>query len=766
MKSVKALFLTLFFLAGVVSADFDDGLDAYNQGDYDTAFEEWLPYAEQGDASAQYNLALVYEIGYEDYTQAIEWYKKSANQGYDKAQVNLGLMYSRGNGAEVNKYEAVKWYRKSAEQDNPTAQNNLAVMYENGTGVTKSYKQSINWYLKAVDGGSEKARENLNDLLVKLNNDSEPVYSKAVKDYDNKFYEKAFPQFLWLSLKGNVRAQTYIGVMYAKGFWMEKNYQQANDWYKKAADQGYKVAQHNLGINYEFGKGFSKDYKKAVEWYQKAANQGYRSSQYNLADMYRKGEGVVKSEEKAIKWYKKAADQGHLNSQFGLGYLYDTSKSSIQSYSKAVKWYKKAADKNHALAQYNLALLYEYGYGVKIDINQALKWYKKAAAQGDEDAKVKIKKILASQESESVPTLKEARQEYDAKNYYSAFPKFLKLANQGDIEAQVFLGWMYRNGWGTDKNNIEAFKWFDKLSALDNDWAPWAQNQLGIMYFYGDGTTKNIYKAIQLYRKSAESGYELAQYNLALQYERGTGVKKDIDIALKWYKKAAAQGDEDAKVKVEELLALQGEDNNQHTIFSGSGTGFVVSMDGVVATNYHVINDCGRIVIDEKDAKIVLQDKKNDLALIKVDKTYNKVSSLSYRSPELGSDVNVFGYPLSELMSEEHISLTKGSVSSLAGMDGNLSSFRFTAPVQPGNSGGPIVNKEGRVVGVTQAVLGKTVLESKDGFLPQNVNFGIRSSLLINMMESKMIPVKEDRIPEKDLIKHYVKATKYIKCYE
>ena len=148
-----------------------------------------------------------------------------------------------------------------------------------------------------------------------------------------------------------------------------------------------------------------------------------------------------------------------------------------------------------------------------------------------------------------------------------------------------------------------------------------------------------------------------------------------------------------------------------------------------------------------------------------MDKTYDKVSRLSYRSPSLGSDVSVFGYPLSDMMSEKHISLTKGSVSSLAGMDGNLSNFRFTAPVQPGNSGGPIVSKEGKVVGITRAVLGKTVLEKGD-FLPQNVNFGIRSSLLINMMESKMIPVNDTPLKVEDIVKHYVKTTKYIKCYE
>jgi TPR repeat protein len=675
---IKTIFLSLLiFYSGIILSDFNDGLDAYNQGDYDIAFEEWLPYAEQGDADAQYNLALVYDFGYKDYDQAfkwyrrsalqgnedaqynlalmyengkgvlkdykeaVKWYRKAANQGYAKAQVNLGLMYSKGYGVEVNKYEAVKWYKKSAEQGDFTAQNNLAVMYEYGTGVLKNYKQSINWYLKAIKGDYEKAQENLNDLLLKMNGGSEPLYNEAVKEYNKSLYRKVFPQFLWLALDGNFKAQTYLGVMYAKGQWIEKNYKQSVWWYQKAAEQDYAVAQYNLAVKYDTGKGVPQDYKQAVKWYRKAADQDHAKAQYNLALMYRHGKGVLKDYKEAVKWYRKAADQGLAHAQTNLGWMYENGKGALKDYKEAVKWYRKAADQGHTSAQYNLGVMYKHGEGVLKDYKQAVKWY----------------------------------------------------------------------------------------------------------------------------RKAADQGHTKAQYNLALMYEHGEGVLKDYKQAVKWYRKAAAQGDEKAKSRLEKLLVAQGGENNKYTVFSSNGTGFVVSKDGVVATNYHVVDNCGRIVVDEKDATLILQDKVNDLALIKIDKTYDKVSHLSYRSPTLGSDVSVFGYPLSDMMSEKYISLTKGSVSSLAGMDGNLSNFRFTAPIQPGNSGGPIVNKKGKVVGITRAVLGKTVLEKGD-FLPQNVNFGIRSSLLINMMESKMIPVYDTPLQAEDIVKHYVKTTKYIKCYE
>ncbi len=725
MKIKTMFFSLLIFYSGIVLSDFSDGFDAYNQGDYDTAFEEWLPYAEQGDVNAQYNLALVYDVGYKNYQQAAKWYKKAANQDYDKAQYNLALMYRDGDGVSKNYKKSIKWFKKSAnqghagaqsslgfayrwgnrgvdkdyskalywtkkaaKQDDVIAQNNLAVAYENGVGIVKDYKESIIWYLKAVDGDYEKAKENLNDLLLKMNGDSNPVYSKAVKDYDNKLYNKAFPKFLWLALRGNAKAQTYIGVMFAKGEWIGKDYKQSVQWYQKAANQGYAVAQYNLAVKYDTGKGISKDKKQAVKWYKKSANQGSQSAQYNLALMYRNGEGVIKDDKKAAAWYIKAAEQGHAKSQANLGLLYDLGEGVEPDHIKALKWYKKAANQNIDTAQYNLGLMYEYGKGPVKNISEAIRWYKKAANQGDDDAKAKVKKLLALQETEKAPTFKEAKEDFDANKFDSAFPKFLRLANQGGADAQGYLGWMYDLGKGTEEDNYEAVKW---------------------------------------YKKASEQGVRFAQYNLGLMYEEGEGASKSLNKALKWYRKAASQGDEKAKSKLKKLQ------DNKYTVFSGSGTGFLVSKNGVFATNHHVIDGCGRIVVDDKDAALVLQDKVNDLALIKVDKTYDKVSRLSYRSPTLGSDISVFGYPLSDMMSDKHISLTKGSVSSLAGMDGNLSNFRFTAPVQPGNSGGPIVNKDGKVVGITRAVLGKTTLEKGD-FLPQNVNFGIRSSLLINMM--------------------------------
>jgi len=99
----RALFAAVISLWLTTSAwaGFDEGVAAYDRGDYATAVEEWLPIAEQGNADAQYNLGIMYDNGYgvpQDYAEAVRWYRLAAEQGYAKAQFVLGVMYDNGRG--------------------------------------------------------------------------------------------------------------------------------------------------------------------------------------------------------------------------------------------------------------------------------------------------------------------------------------------------------------------------------------------------------------------------------------------------------------------------------------------------------------------------------------------------------------------------------------------------------------------------------------------------------------------------------------------
>jgi len=161
--------LCLLVWPALASADFQAGLDAYNQGDYATALKEWQPLAEQGDAVAQYNLGFMYDNGQgvpQDYGEAARWYRLAAEQGKASAQHNLGLLYYRGQGVPQDYTQARDWYLKAAEQGHAFAQANLGVMYWMGPGVLQDYVQAHMWANLAAAQGQEQA-PTLRDILAK-----------------------------------------------------------------------------------------------------------------------------------------------------------------------------------------------------------------------------------------------------------------------------------------------------------------------------------------------------------------------------------------------------------------------------------------------------------------------------------------------------------------------------------------------------------------------------------------------------------------------
>jgi len=170
MKKLTILLLSIF-ISFSSYADFQDGWDAYIKGDYKTAFIEWQPLAEQGHASAQGILGLMYANGQgvlKDDKEAVKWVRKAAEQGHASAQYNLGVMYDNGRGVLKDDKEAVKWYRKAAEQGHASAQYNLGVMYINGDGVLKDLSKAKYWTKKSYENPDadadtkEVAEENWN----------------------------------------------------------------------------------------------------------------------------------------------------------------------------------------------------------------------------------------------------------------------------------------------------------------------------------------------------------------------------------------------------------------------------------------------------------------------------------------------------------------------------------------------------------------------------------------------------------------------------
>ena len=140
----------LLFSAGSAWADFDDGVAAYERGDYATALQEWLPLGEQGDKRAQFQLGEMYAVGKgvsQDYAEAFKWFSMSSEPGHAVAQHWLGTLYMNGMGVPKNDAEAVKWFLEAAEQGFVQSQHNLGYMYANGLSVPQDRVKAYMWAL-------------------------------------------------------------------------------------------------------------------------------------------------------------------------------------------------------------------------------------------------------------------------------------------------------------------------------------------------------------------------------------------------------------------------------------------------------------------------------------------------------------------------------------------------------------------------------------------------------------------------------------------
>ena len=182
------------------------------------------------------------------------------------------------------------------------------------------------------------------------------------------------------------------------------------------------------------------------------------------------------------------------------------------------------------------------------------------------------------------------------------------------------------------------------------------------------------------------------------------------------------------------------------------GTGFFVTADGYALTNHHVVEDCRTISMmtdrGTLPARVVRLDERNDLALLFVENA-GKVAFANFRaSPGIrsGDGVVVAGFPLPTVL-QNGLNVTLGNISSLAGLGGNSALLQMTAPVQPGNSGGPLLDMAGNVVGVIVSKLDALVMAKETGDIPQNINFAVQGTIARLFLEVQGLRVTEKPSP-------------------
>lgn len=218
-----------------------------------------------------------------------------------------------------------------------------------------------------------------------------------------------------------------------------KNYAEAMDWYRQAAEQGNARAINNIGVFYQYGHGVSQDYKEAMVWFQKAAVKGqFAISMYNIGNLYFQGQGVSRDMGEALVWFKKAAEKENSAAMFMVGYIY----ALAQLDEEAMIWYKKSAEKGIASAMAAVGYL----YAKKQEPVEALKWYRQAAEKGDATAMYNIAALYAKGEGIN-------------QDYGEAMTWLKKAHEAGNTDAKTLIAHLYEQGLGVPKNKKMAAEW-------------------------------------------------------------------------------------------------------------------------------------------------------------------------------------------------------------------------------------------------------------------------------------------------------------------
>lgn len=170
-----------------------------------------------------------------------------------------------------------------------------------------------------------------------------------------------------------------------------------------------------------------------------------------------------------------------------------------------------------------------------------------------------------------------------------------------------------------------------------------------------------------------------------------------------------------------------------------TGSGFSISENGHIVTNYHVIDGAKKIEVHIGEvslpAKLIASDRINDLCIIKIEHQTKPLSVTFQGGQKLGSNIFVAGFPNLEIQGSS-LKLTKGALTSKSGLFNDVRMYQIDAAVQPGNSGGPLLNESGEVIGIVTAKLDQLYALEKTGHLPENVNLAIKSNYMIPLIDT------------------------------
>ncbi len=218
----------------------------------------------------------------------LEEYMRMAEEGHPDAKYILATKYRNGDGVEMDKAKAAQIYRELADQGDSDAQYDLAFMLDNGEGIEMDRVQSEHYFKLAADQGDSDACLCYGGIL-----------------FERGQYADAEQYFITAAMKGDVKAEYNLGLLYMGDYLGSPDASKAKEWFESAADEGFAYAQSMLGSMYLE----EKDMAKAEQYFRLAADQGEPTAQYNLGALGLSNQ-IRMDEHEAIEWLTKAAANG------------------------------------------------------------------------------------------------------------------------------------------------------------------------------------------------------------------------------------------------------------------------------------------------------------------------------------------------------------------------------------------------------------------------------------------------------------------------
>lgn len=426
-------------------------------------------------------------------------FRKAAKEGHPEGEYRLGMAYYHGNGIPQSWENAMFWLKKAVDDGHAKAMEELASIYRYGIGTERNTMRALELYIQSAELGNGRAMKTLGKVFH--------TGELGVQDEQRSihYYEQAFDTLYDQAMGENDgEAQYSLGNSYIDGEGVKQSYSQAIKMYQRAIANNIAAAYNALGLCYGYGTGLgvAKDDKKEFELQLKAAELGLPIAMNNVAYKYRNGDGVEKDENKYLEWIRRSAECGNASAQCGIGIDY---------------WFGEIVEK---------------------DLQQAQKWFEKAISGGNYRA---MSCLGVMYENEDIK---------DSEGKQKAFQLYKQAAMRGNVSSYLYLANSYFWGNGTEKNDIEALRWYNKIGEIYEN-----MKEKGEDHFTEESGAGIVsFCDFKNYQDSFASAFE----NLACIYRDSETVEHNDNLAIKWENISKKLKGEDVDVnQLEDIKQLE-----------------------------------------------------------------------------------------------------------------------------------------------------------------------------------------------------------------